>query len=129
MYYLRASTAVVEKESQINDWKIIFHGESLDDVEGFLLITFEQKPKEGEVDPNSMWNWKHVEILCDDLVQHRYYFQHKWLPENAWFRLNPVYEKIAQYVKPQPTPKKVADLAAYKAEFEKMALGASAAAE
>lgn len=111
MFFLRASKSVVEKETQITDWEIVFHGENLDDVEGYLLLSFESKEHE-------MWGWKHVEILSDDCSQQRYYFQHKWLPDNAWFRLNPVYEKIAQYVKTGPIPEKKMDAAAYLKAFE-----------
>lgn len=119
---MRASKEVVEKESQLKEWEILCHNEDMDNLVGYLLICMEDKN-------NDIWKWKHVEILNDDLVQHHYYFQHKWLPDNAWFRLNPVYEKIAQYVKVPEIPEKTADFKAYKAAFEKAALGNTVAAE
>jgi hypothetical protein len=119
---MRASKATVEKENQINDWEILCHNEDLENIEGYLLICMEDKE-------NDIWKQKHVEIIDDKCQQHRYYFQHKWLPDNAWFRLNPVYEKIAQYVKIPEIPTKTADFTAYLAAFEKMALGNTVAAE
>jgi hypothetical protein len=117
MFFLRGSKTVVEKENQIEDWEIIFHGENLDDVEGFLLLAFDNKE-----DP--LWVWKHLEILSDDCSQQRYYFKHKWLPDDAWFRLNPVYEKIAQYVKISPTPAKVMNKEDYLKAFNEAAFEA-----
>lgn len=108
MYFLRVSSQIVEEESQISDWKTIFHGDNIEDVEGFFLISVEREDSEFN-------KFKHVEILDDEGNQKVYYFYHDWLPKNAWFRLRPEHEQLTPYVTPKHINKKDFDAKAYLA--------------
>jgi hypothetical protein len=109
MFFLRVSSQVVEEEKDITDWKCIFHGDNLEDVEGFFLISIEK-------DDSEFNKFKHVEILDQDCNQKVYYFYHDWLPKNAWFRLRPVHEQLVPYVTPKHIDKKEFDIQAYIAQ-------------
>lgn len=94
MYYIIGSKEVVEREEDLKTYTILAVANNLLEVHTF----FEEYIPENRDD--EFWNWRHIAICDANSVVHAYYFQHKWLPDNAWFRLYPVYDKIKPYVKP-----------------------------
>ena len=111
MNYLRVSAMTPENEHEITDWKCVYYGGNLDDVEGYFLISVQSETSE-------FLKFKHVEILDEEGTQITYYFQHDWLPKNEWFRLWPVHEELKPYVTPKKIEKKEFDAKAYMAQVD-----------
>lgn len=92
MYSIIGSKELVENESDLSIFTVLADNfETVSDASQWFQSNFIN-------DDHYVNLYKHVHIICEDVMVYEYWYRHKWLPKDAWFMLVPVYDKIKKYV-------------------------------
>ncbi len=106
MFFLRTSNAPTPEEdkdkSNITDWVVFTESESLDNLEGFVVMSIDNQDDRTSL----IWQSKHIDIVDESNNDVRYWFQYEWVPTTQFIRLVPPPDEIQKLLDEHPAARR-----------------------